>query len=191
MENETKDLKGISWSFFWRLFLWNIAIAIPVMIIVCSVTGFSLTANLSDIDELLDYVKAYKPYAIVSLVLGFFTTIAACRLATNGVLKKYEVTEENKNDVLKKIAVVLGIILCLSVWNSVTTLKNISDAAEDYKSAVKNISKSRLSDKDEELLKEMDSFISFSDKIVVVQVLCNAASIGLAYYFERKWILKE
>ena len=48
-----------------------------------------------------------------------------------------------------------------------------------------------LTDKDEELLEEMDSFISFSDKIIVVQILCNAASIGLAYYLERKWIIKE
>ncbi len=28
-----------------------------------------------------------------------------------------------------------------------------------------------LTDKDEELLEEMDSFISFSDKIIVVQIL--------------------
>lgn len=188
MENQTK---GISWSFFWRLFLWSIVIAIPLTVIVSSVTGFSLTANLTEVDEILDYIKAYKPYVIVATILGIFTTVVASKLATNGILKKYDVNEENKKDVLKKIAVVLVVLLCLSVWNSISTLKNISDVAEDYESEVKKISKSSLNDKEKELLEEMDSFISFADKIIVVQVLCNAASVGLAYYLERKWILKD
>lgn len=191
MENETKEMKGISWSFFWRLFLWNIVILIPLMAIIGAVTDFNLTANLVEADEIIDYIKAYKPYVIATIIAGFITRIASAKLATNGILKKYEVTEENKQDVLKKIAAVFVVILCLSIWSNITTLKNVSNYAEQYESEVKKISKMSLTDKDEELLDEMDSFISFSDKIIVVQILCNAASIGLAYYLERKWIIKE
>ncbi|MCI8547053.1 MAG: hypothetical protein HFJ44_07500 [Clostridia bacterium] len=191
MENETKEMKGISWSFFWRLFLWNIVILIPLMAIIGAVTDFNLTANLVEADEIIDYIKAYKPYVIATIIAGFITRIASAKLATNGILKKYEVTEENKHDVLKKIAAVFVVILCLSIWSNITTLKNVSNYAEQYESEVKKISKMSLTDKDEELLEEMDSFISFSDKIIVVQILCNAASIGLAYYLERKWIIKE
>ncbi len=191
MENETKEMKGISWSFFWRLFLWNIVILIPLMAIIGAVTDFNLTANLVEADEIIDYIKAYKPYVIATIIAGFITRIASAKLATNGILKKYEVTEENKQDVLKKIAAVFVVILCLSIWSNITTLKNVSNYAEQYESEVKKISKMSLTDKDEELLEEMDSFISFSDKIIVVQILCNAASIGLAYYLERKWIIKE
>ena len=191
MENETKEMKGISWSFFWRLFLWNIVILIPLMAIIGAVTDFNLTANLVEADEIIDYIKAYKPYVIATIIAGFITRIASAKLATNGILKKYEVTEENKQDVLKKIAAVFVVILCLSIWSNITTLKNVSNYAEQYESEVKKISKMSLTDKDEELLEEMDSFISFSDKIIVVQILCNAASIGLAYYLERKWIINE
>ena len=69
-------------------------------------------------------MKAYKPLCDCNnYTQDLFTRIASAKLATNGILKKYEVTEENKHDILKKIAAVFVVILCLSIWSNITTLK--------------------------------------------------------------------
>lgn len=181
---EDNNAGKITWSFIWRVIVLYILIGFVLSFILGLILGFNNTSFLS----ITATISSAKKIMVGSLFINIISVILACKFATSDIKRKFIIDSNNIYVILKNIttfliviAIIYGLYIGITLTNDTAdyeeNLRQLSVDASEYYSTI------GVGTTIEE---DIESFISFSNTMTVISVICNIGVILLMIPFERK-----
>ena len=178
----------ITWGYIWRLILWSIAISFVFTFIL----NIIINVNIADLNVLVaKAISSLKINIIGTIVINIISIILACRYATSGVINKFDINRENKQQVIRNIMIVLTIWATLTIIGNIQNLSTIENTFSETEETISDLRSGENSDKLDKAIKELEELYEMTKVAVPIVIVSNVVVILGMIPYERKWIDKS
>lgn len=179
----------ITWGYIWRLILWCFAVSFVFSFILGIIVGAGASNyNPLDLDSVLDVLSSYKIMVVGYVIVNILTIIISCRYATSGIIKKFDINNDNKNSIIRNIIIVLVICAVLLVGYNIMNMSNITEALEETDESISDLRDMSYSEETDEVVDSLEGLASMTKVAIVIIVISNGVVILGMVPFVRKWI---
>lgn len=179
----------ITWGYIWRLILWCLAVSFVFSFILGIIVGTGASNyNPLDLDSVLDVLSSYKIMVVGYVIVNILTIIISCRYATSGIIKKFDINNDNKNSIIRNIIIVLLICAVLLVGYNIMNMSNITEALEETDESISDLRDMSYSEETDEVVDSLEELASMTKVAIVIIVISNGVVILGMVPFVRKWI---
>ena len=179
----------ITWGYIWRLILWCFAVSFVFSFILGIIVGAGASNyNPLDLDSVLDVLSSYKIMVVGYVIVNILTIIISCRYATSGIIKKFDINNDNKNSIIRNIIIVLVICAVLLVGYNIMNMSNITEALEETDESISDLRDMSYSEETDEVVDSLEELASMTKVAIVIIVISNDVVILGMVPFVRKWI---
>ena len=146
----------ITWGYIWRLILWCFAVSFVFSFILGIIVGAGASNyNPLDLDSVLDVLSSYKIMVVGYVIVNILTIIISCRYATSGIIKKFDINNDNKNSIIRNIIIVLVICAVLLVGYNIMNMSNITEALEETDESISDLRDMSYSEETEKVVESL------------------------------------
>lgn len=182
----------ITWGYIWRLILWSIAISFVFTFILNIIINVNIAdLNVLDVNSVAKAISSLKINVIGTIVINIISIILACRYATAGVINKFDINRENKQQVIRNIMIVLTIWATLTIIGNIQNLSTIENTFSETEETISDLRSGENSDKLDKAIKELEELYEMTKVAVPIVIVSNVVVILGMIPYERKWIDKS
>ena len=182
----------ITWGYIWRLILWSITISFVFTFILNIIINVNIAdLNVLDVNSVANAISSLKINVIGTIVINIISIILACRYATSGVINKFDINRENKQQVIRNIMIVLTIWATLTIIGNIQNLSTIENTFSDTEETISDLRSGENSDKLDKAIKELEELYEMTKVAVPIVIVSNVVIILGMIPYERKWIDKS
>ena len=182
----------ITWGYIWRLILCSIAISFVFTFILNIIINVNIAdLNVIDVNSVAKAISSLKINVIGTIVINIISIILACRYATSGVINKFDINRENKQQVIRNIMIVLTIWATLTIIGNIQNLSTIENTFSETEETISDLRSGENSDKLDKAIKELEELYEMTKVAVPIVIVSNVVVILGMIPYERKWIDKS
>ena len=187
-----RSVGKITWGYIWRLILWSIAISFVFTFILNIIINVNIAdLNVLDVNSVAKAISSLKINVIGTIVINIISIILACRYATSGVINKFDINRENKQQVIRNIMIVLTIWATLTIIGNIQNLSTIENTFSETEETISDLRSGENSDKLDKAIKELEELYEMTKVAVPIVIVSNVVVILGMIPYERKWIDKS